>query len=256
MRCGAIALHTGAGLGSPQTLTPFKEPLVPDTPSRLNGHMLALRNRHFFGFDVLLLLLTPALALALRTDGLNVQPQGWNALTLYVPGLLLYTGLALVVRLAVFYRFGLYSRFWRYASIEELDQISWAVLFSTAILLAVILVARTPEVIRTGFPLWNFPRSVVLIDGLLTLALIGGTRFSVRLATHRQKSRHGRFRRVVVMGAGDAGSMIVREMQRNPALAYGTCGLSRRRCGQTGGAYLRRARLGYTPRDPGCGRAV
>ena len=72
---------------------------------------------------------------------------------------------------------------------------------------------------QTGFPLWNFPRSVVLIDGLLTLALIGGTRFSVRLATHRQKSRHGRFRRVVVMGAGDAGSMIVREMQRNPALA-------------------------------------
>jgi FlaA1/EpsC-like NDP-sugar epimerase len=183
--------------------------------------MLALRNRHFFSLDVLLLLLTPTLALVLRTDGLNVQPRGWDVLTFYVPGLLVYTGLALLVRLAVFYRFGLYSRYWRYASIEELDQISWAVFVSSAIIGLVVLLARTPFVTQTGFPLWNFPRSIVFIDALLVLFLLGGLRFSVRLANRWQRGDgNGLGHRALIMGAGDAGALTVREMRASNRIGF------------------------------------
>ncbi|MBX2997207.1 MAG: polysaccharide biosynthesis protein [Caldilineaceae bacterium] len=189
--------------------------------SRVIKHVLALRNRHFFGLDVLLLLLTPTLALLLRTDGLNVQPQGWDTLTRYVPGLLIYTGIALLVRLAVFYRFGLYSRYWRYASIEELDQISWAVFVSSAFIGLVVLLARTSTLTQMGFPLWNFPRSVVFIDALLVLFLLGGIRFSVRLANRWQREDGNEpGKRALIMGAGDAGAMTAREMRDSSRIGF------------------------------------
>ncbi len=190
------------------------------TPThRLINRLLALRNRHFLGLDLLLLVCSPWLAFAVRTDGLSSQPAGWDSLPQFTVGLIAYTALALVVRLVIFYRFGLYRRYWRYASIEELDQIAWAVFLSSAILVALVLLSRLPAVAATGFPLWNFPRSVVLIDGLLVLLLVGGGRFSVRLATRRQPSLQGKpARRVLIVGAGDAGAMVVRELRKNGAL--------------------------------------
>ena len=186
---------------------------------RLINRLLALRNRHFLGLDLLLLVCSPWLAFAVRTDGLSSQPAGWDNLPQFTVGLITYTALALVVRLVIFYRFGLYRRYWRYASIEELDQIAWAVFLSSTILVVLVLLSRLPAVAATGFPLWNFPRSVVLIDGLLVLLLVGGVRFSVRLATRRQPSLQGKpARRVLIVGAGDAGAMIVRELRKNGAL--------------------------------------
>jgi FlaA1/EpsC-like NDP-sugar epimerase len=187
--------------------------------------MLTLRNRHFFGLDVLLLLLTPTLALVLRTDGLNVQPQGWDVLTRYVPGLLIYTGMALLVRLVIFHRFGLYSRYWRYASIEELDQISWAVFVSSALIGLVVLLARTPILTQVGFPLWNFPRSIVFIDALLVLFLLGGIRFSVRLANRWQRAGGNTpGQRALIMGAGDAGALTAREMRASSRIGFDPIG--------------------------------
>lgn len=191
----------------------------------LMDHLLALRNRHFLGLDLLLLSFSPWLAFVVRTDGLNSQPAGWDILSRFGVGLITYTLLALLVRLVIFYAFGLYRRYWRYASIEELDQIAWAVSLSTAILLALVLLSRLPSVAATGFPLWNFPRSVVLIDGLLVLVLVGGARFSVRLVTRWQPSASGRpVRRVLIVGAGDAGTMIVREMRKHGGLGLDPVG--------------------------------
>jgi len=188
---------------------------------RFVGYLTVLRNRHFFGLDVLLLCLTPSLALALRTDGWSARPLGWDALSVYVPGLVVYTLIALIVRLVVFYRHELYSRYWRYASIDELDQIGWAVFVSSAIIGAIVLLARTPFVAQTGFPLWNFPRSVVFIDSLLVLVLLGGVRFSVRLATRwKLGNGHNIGQRTLIVGAGDAGAMTVREMRASNRIDF------------------------------------
>lgn len=193
--------------------------------TRLLNRLLSLRNRHFFGLDVLLLCVTPTLALALRTDGWSVQPAGWDVLTRYIPGLIVYTSIALVVRLIVFYRHDLYSRYWRYASIDELDQIGWAVFVSTVIIGFVVLVSRTPLIAQTGFPLANFPRSIVFIDALLVLFLLGGLRFSVRLATRWQRDENGTpGKRALIMGAGDAGAMTAREMRASNRVGFNPIG--------------------------------
>lgn len=179
--------------------------------------LLTLRNRHFLGLDLIFLSICPLLALLLRLDGLVEQPESWSLLSNYAGALGGYIALGLVIRLAVFARMGLYQRYWRYASIEELDRIALAVLLSTLLLFLLVLLART----FTDFAVGTLPRSVVLIDGLLVLSTVGGTRFSIRLAARWQQNKaNGPVRRVLVMGAGDAGAMIVREMRRSPNLGF------------------------------------
>lgn len=170
---------------------------------RNGGSILNLRNRYFLAIDALALSLTPLAAIILRLDTVDIPQQ-------YVTSLIVYTAAALLLRLAVFYWFSLYRRFWRYASVEELIQIVFAVFAATAVIVLVFMGVRAVY-------LFPFPRSVLLIDGLLTLVIVGGSRFSVRvLAKNRRGGRIKASNRVLIMGAGDAGAMVVRELQKNP----------------------------------------
>ncbi|MGB4804106.1 MAG: nucleoside-diphosphate sugar epimerase/dehydratase, partial [Anaerolineae bacterium] len=64
----------------------------------------------------------------------------------------------------------------------------------------------------------GFPRSLPLLDGLLTLALVGVARYGTRIAERLDQVHHGRANttRTLIVGAGAAGLMIVREIQSNP----------------------------------------
>jgi len=68
----------------------------------------------------------------------------------------------------------------------------------------------------------NFPRLMLAIDWLISLVGIGGFRFSIRMiAESRSASKKPLARKtnnVLVIGAGDAGALVVREMQKNPQL--------------------------------------
>lgn len=171
--------------------------------------LLKLRNRHFLVLDIAILLITPAIAVMLRTERMDV-------LDAFGVGLIEVTLVFLLVKLLVFYAAGLYNRYWQYASIDELAKITLAVL--TATLIQALLLFM---VLRPFIPgLEDFPRSVPFLDGLVVLLLVGGTRYSVRLARRlRQRVNvNGKGRRVLIMGAGEAGVMIVEEMRSNPQL--------------------------------------
>ena len=181
-----------------------------------------LRNRHFFLLDFSVLALSPALALFLRTDRLDIALHAATAL-------LFYTGFALVIRLMLFYLFGMYGRYWRYATVDELGQIGLAGITATVVttLLFFSLRALSPLWLPSlgSVDLRLLPRSLPLIDGLLVLILVGALRFSVRfLSRLRQERPGGQVKRLLVMGAGDAGTMIVRELQRNPRLGLEVIG--------------------------------
>jgi FlaA1/EpsC-like NDP-sugar epimerase len=168
-------------------------------------HLLDFRNRHFLVLDALFLCLTPLLALVLRLDRFTISPS-------YVNSILVYTALALVIRLAVFHFFGLYRRFWRYASIDDMVQIITAVLLSTALIIAIVIP------LLVVIPL-SLPRSLYFIDALLVLMLVGGSRFLVRLSAQRKRLKpNGKTRHALIVGAGDAGSLLLREIQNNPQL--------------------------------------
>lgn len=171
------------------------------------------RNRHFFLVDAIGLALIPTIALILRTDLVS-------AVAGYFPYLVRYTIFNLVVCLSVFYAFGLYSRYWRYASIDELIQIALSVVTAMAMVSAAFFGSYAFEL-----KIFDLPRSIPLISGLLTLIWVGGGRFSVRMGERRRQPRPNKAtRRVLVMGAGDAGAMIVREMQRNDQLGMTAVG--------------------------------
>ena len=204
---------------------------TPPNPAKtVNGfaqHFVTLRNRHFVALDLLIFCATPVLAVWLRTEGID-NLSGWDFVLRFADALALYALVAAMLRLAVFVPFGLYARYWRYASIDELGQIVLAVTTSTFLVVLVFFGILRPFTVSTfGWGPGDLPRTLPFIDGILVLLAVGGVRYSVRLAERmrqRRRSRTTSSTRVVVIGAGDAGAMIVKEMQANPQLGLDPIG--------------------------------
>lgn len=177
--------------------------------NKVTGWLLRLRNRHFLAFDVFVLTLTPFIALELRTDG----SAAWDAYGFSVVTIVI---VFLAIKLAIFFPAKLYNRYWRYASVDELTNITLAVLGAVCLQTLVFFFVLRPFGIISS----EFPRSIPLIEGLLALFLVGGGRYIVRVA-HRGSQRLGEgegAKRVLIVGAGEAGLMIVGEMQRHAQL--------------------------------------
>jgi FlaA1/EpsC-like NDP-sugar epimerase len=139
----------------------------------------------------------------------------------YYEHLLSWKVVALVVaiKLAVFVLFGFYNRWWRYVSTRDM----WGALrgVTAACLLAdLALYAFPPE--HTS----RLPKSIISLDFLLLLAFVAGTRLLARSLIERPAGGIvARGKEVLVVGAGDAGQLLVREMQRNRSLASTPVGL-------------------------------
>lgn len=167
-----------------------------------------MRNRYFLLVDVLVVLLAALGSFVLRFDWFFPAFQRDFAF---------YATAAVLTKPAVFYACGMYRRYWRYASISDMVALVLAVSLSSVIMGLIVGVALFSHVIE------QFGRSVVLIDSLLTLFGTGAVRLSLRIvAESRGKAGPVRpldhTRRILVAGAGHAGTMVVREMQRNPQL--------------------------------------
>jgi FlaA1/EpsC-like NDP-sugar epimerase len=120
-------------------------------------------------------------------------------------------GFVVVGKLAVFYAFGLYQKWWRYVSGRDFILILRAVVVASAILVVAFAVIKPFA--------HTLPRSVEVMDLMLTALLIAGARLAVRLIVERP-SRGARVPKheVLVIGAGAGGQMVVRELQLNPNL--------------------------------------
>ena len=110
-----------------------------------------------------------------------------------------------------FCRSGLYGGLWRYTGVWDLSRIVLAV-FTSSVLLQVIVYHE----LGPGL----YPRSIVIIDSLLLVCFLGGARLLCRVVLWRVvpsliSTKPGR--RVLIIGAGDAGDMIVREMRKSGA---------------------------------------
>jgi FlaA1/EpsC-like NDP-sugar epimerase len=116
-----------------------------------------------------------------------------------------------VGKLAVFAAFGLYQKWWRYVSGSDFLMIVRAVAAASAILVVLFTVIQPFED--------GLPRSVAVIDFMLTLLLITGARLAVRLIVERPSQGHlVPKHEVLVIGAGSGGQMVVRELHLNPNL--------------------------------------
>jgi FlaA1/EpsC-like NDP-sugar epimerase len=129
-------------------------------------------------------------------------------------------GIAVVVKLSVFVVFGFYNRWWRYVSTRDMWGAARGVTAACIVADLVVLLAHPV----TGFQL---PRSVAVLDWLLLLALVAGTRLIARTLIERPDAARlvARGKEVVIVGAGDAAQLVIREMQRTPSLGYTPIGL-------------------------------
>jgi len=175
----------------------------------LNKTLLKLRNRHLLVIDILLLLISPFLALLIRLDG-QVD------LAYYKVALIYSSVIFLGSNLFIFYRLGLYKRYWNSASVDELAKIIYIVFF--AILVEIVIFVLFYNL--SWFDFDRLPQSLPLLDGIFKFIIVASSRFSIRLFERlnerRKISYHGE--RVLVVGSGKSGTSIVQEMQRNPQL--------------------------------------
>ncbi|MFY9580309.1 MAG: nucleoside-diphosphate sugar epimerase/dehydratase [Gaiellaceae bacterium] len=128
--------------------------------------------------------------------------------------------IAVVVKLSLFVVFGFYNRWWRYVSTRDMWGAARGVTAACIVADLVVLLAHPVK----GFQL---PRSVAVLDWLLLLAFVAGTRLFARSLIERPgaASLVARGREVIIAGAGDAAQLVIREMQRAPSLGYTPIGL-------------------------------
>ncbi len=153
------------------------------------------KSAFLMALDAMIVMATPLIALYIRFEG-NVESQ-------YLLTMLNFLPLVVVVRLTSFYFFGLYNRLWRYASINELISIIMAVTASSAVIASAMLWMQS-----------GIPRTTYLLAWMLDIALIGGSRLGVRILYHIRQRQASRSLNVLIVGAGDAGAMIAREIQQ------------------------------------------
>ncbi len=139
---------------------------------------------------------------------------------------------ALFTKIVVFYLFDLYRGMWRYTGVTDLVNLIKAAIVSTLAFVFLVVFQYRFE---------GYSRSVFFIDWGLTVMLIGGFRLAIRLyfeaaytggLTRGMRAlvpmlRHGRRsekRRLLIVGAGDCGESICREIRNNAQLPYTVVG--------------------------------
>ena len=170
-------------------------------------------------FDILIIFASFIISFFLRGQiGLTGSQGLFSQYSNYI---VWYILIVVIAKLAMFWAFGIYRRIWKYASLKDMVAILEALMLASAIMVGIFYLLNYPInifgfTIDFFFP--YFPRSIFIIDFLLTLILIIGSRYSVRFFNELKFGNpKTRKKRVIIVGAGDAGEMIVREMirQRN-----------------------------------------
>ena len=151
--------------------------------------------------DILLLNASYIIAMALRFEG-SIEPQ---YLTIYLNNAIIIT----IIKLTVFYFFKLYKSLWEYASVDELFEVVAASLTSNIIVIGYLTLMSS-----------YLPISVYIMVTLSDMMLIGGHRFIYR-AFRRFKNNifsESGSKRVLIVGAGSAGAMVIKELRNHDAL--------------------------------------
>jgi FlaA1/EpsC-like NDP-sugar epimerase len=168
------------------------------------------RNKYVLLLDIVLIFVAVLGSYALRFE---LGPLFFQ----YISSAIWMVAVSLVIKPLIYYWFGLYRRMWMYASVQELKLIIIAVTAASVAVSAVMVGLLSVNVFR------GFPRAVLVLDWILSLMMVGGLRFSLRvigdnLVVGSAPIRTHGSRRLLIVGAGDAGALVVRELQKNPQM--------------------------------------
>ena len=156
--------------------------------------------------DVAIVAVSWVLAFEIRFD---------HGLPVYYDTLLRRTILIVVaIKLAVFIMFGFHRRWWRYVSVRDMWSAARGVVVASLVADVTVYFVSPVHGLR-------LPRSIAAMDLLITLALVAGARLLTRTVMERPHfGVVARGKEVIVVGAGDAGRLVVQEMQRSRLISY------------------------------------
>jgi len=163
---------------------------------------LVLKYRYLIILSINLLIIALSYYLAFYTHFNFIFPAA------FVSNFIKTIPLLVLIKMLIFYRFGLFSGLWRYVSFDDLYRIIKATIFATfAFFVSVRLV----------FTDLTFPGSIFFLDWVFCFFFVCGTRFITRFLRERFKPEiSGSKKRALIIGAGEAGIMALRECQNNP----------------------------------------
>lgn len=168
--------------------------------------MVRLRNRIIlFVIDAFLINFAVIFALFVRFEG-QFNDQFIHYFNRYMSVFIIIT----VIKLMIFYYFKLYGSIWRYASIAELMRVVGASIAGNALMISILFLLGL-----------NLPRSVYLIVLLLDMSFIGGIRLGLRGINHyfhAEKTDKKTQKRIMIVGGGDAGAMVIKELRNHQSL--------------------------------------
>jgi FlaA1/EpsC-like NDP-sugar epimerase len=180
----------------------------------------ALKITRLVIFDILIIFSSFIISFFLR-GVINISISG-TIFSQYSNYIGTYVLIIILVKIVMFFIFGIYRRVWKYASIKDMVAIVEAVTLSIIVMGVIFYILSQPvNWFGRVFVLPYFPRSILIIDYLITLMLMIISRFSERFFNELRFGKRGiRKKRVLIVGAGDAGEMIVREMIRQRDSEY------------------------------------
>lgn len=167
-------------------------------------------------YDILLVILSLYLALLLRFDfRIPIEYMEFFKLSI-IP--------AVIINLFFNKIFHLYDSIWKYASIEELMSIVYSVSLSNVVILIYSYFINY-KLLETRYI--RFPYGVHVIFWLLSVVALGGTRFIYRIVEERNsdKGNGKENKRLLIIGAGDAAALLIKEIKRSNNLNYEIVGL-------------------------------
>ncbi len=164
-----------------------------------------LRNRHLLAWDVVGFAFAIGLAFWIRLDA--------EQLPRFYPLIGLSIAAALLVKISLAFAFGLYAHYWIFAGFGEALTILVAIM-AGELLQTLLIVGFHPLI---GGP--TLPRSIPFMDCFFSLLIFAAPRFGVRWL-YQRRNRHpaAGVRRVLIAGAGQAGTQVARELLSNPSL--------------------------------------
>ena len=157
------------------------------------------------GSDAILLGLAFYLSFYVRFEG-TIPEIHLRQFFIYLP---VFVGLKIIA----FYLFQIHRFTWSYVGLYELLKIFKVLTLCSLILSTLTLFLTYEEAFR------GFPRSIFLIDYVLSLMVIGGFRISKRVFLQAGRSKMAQ-KKTLIIGAGNAGEQIVRDMKRVKDSSY------------------------------------
>ncbi|VVB88633.1 Polysaccharide biosynthesis protein [uncultured archaeon] len=169
----------------------------------LTKKTLLRRTLFYLTFDSLLIALSMYGAFYLRFEG--IIPEN------LIKGMIIFILIALLVKIPMLHYEGLYKVSWSYVGIRELLSLAKSLFFGTFFFGTLLFIFRTYPLIAA------FPRSILIIDFMLTFIFLGYFRCGKRIYLQYIRRVPTNGERVLIIGAGNTGEQIVRGMLTSKA---------------------------------------